>query len=63
MLQKYAITVSKQMGIKGPQTSIGTIGVQMTVDDLNQFSEAQLHQLYDLYNEATKIPELKDDQQ
>jgi len=57
---KYAITVSKQMGIKGPQTSIGSLGVQMTQEDLNQFSETQLHQLFELYSEATKIPEMKD---
>jgi len=58
---KYAITVSRQVGIKGPHTSTGALGNQMTVDELNQFSETQLHQLFDLYTEATKIPEMKDD--
>ena len=58
--QKYAITVSRQIGVKGPQSSTGTIGAQMSVDELNQFSETQLHQLFDLYSEATKIPEMKE---
>ena len=61
LLKKYAITVSRQVGIKGPHTSTGALGTQMTVDELNQFSETQLHQLFDLYTEATKIPEMKDD--
>ena len=53
--------MSRQIGVKGPQSSTGTIGEQMSVDELNQFSETQLHQLFDLYSEATKIPEMKND--
>jgi len=58
---KYAITVSRQIGVKGPQSSTGALGSQMSLDELNQFSETQLHQLFDLYSEATKIPEMKED--
>ena len=60
-LQKYAITVSKQVGIKGPQSSTGTIGTQLTFNEIDTlFSEDQLVQLFDLYNASTGIPDMKE---
>jgi len=58
---KYAITVSKQVGIKGPQSSTGTIGTQLTFNEIDTlFSEDQLVQLFDLYNASTGIPDMKE---
>ena len=55
--QKYGIQISKQVGIKGPQTATGEIGKQLTSDDIETlFSDEQLQQLYDLYKASTELP-------
>jgi len=50
---KYAITITKQMGLKGPHTA-KKLGEDLNVGELDNFSEEQLAQLYELYNEAKK---------
>eukprot|EP00090_Calanus_glacialis_P032658 TRINITY_DN5411_c0_g1_i1.p1 TRINITY_DN5411_c0_g1~~TRINITY_DN5411_c0_g1_i1.p1 ORF type:complete len:125 (-),score=28.87 TRINITY_DN5411_c0_g1_i1:55-429(-) len=50
---KYAIQISKQVGLKGPLTA-KKLGEDLKVDDLDNFSEEQLTQLYELYSEAKK---------
>jgi len=50
---KYAIQISKQMGLKGPHTA-KKLGEDLKVDELDNFSEEQLSQLYELYSEAKK---------
>jgi len=50
---KYAIQISKQVGLKGPLTA-KKLGEDLKVDDLDNFSEEQLAQLYELYSEAKK---------
>jgi len=54
---KYGIQISKQVGLKGPQTATGEIGKQLTSDDIETlFSDEQLQQLYDLYKASTELP-------
>ena len=49
------------MGIKGPKSSTGTIGTQLSFNEIDTlFSEDQLVQLFDLYNASTGIPDMKD---
>ena len=56
-VQKYGIQISKQVGLKGPQTATGEIGKQLTSDDIETlFSDEQLQQLYDLYKASTELP-------
>ena len=52
-LQKYAITISKQVGLKGPVTA-KKLGENLNTEDLDNFSDEQLAQLYELYSEAKK---------
>ena len=52
-VQKYAITIAKQVGLKGPHTA-KKLGEDLNVSELDNFSEEQLAQLYELYNEAKK---------
>jgi len=49
---KYAITLTQQMGIKGPRTA-KKLGAELG-DDLDNFSGEQITQLYELYQEAMK---------
>jgi len=41
------------MGLKGPHTA-KKLGEDLNVGELDNFSEEQLAQLYELYNEAKK---------
>ena len=52
--QKYAMTLSKQLGLRGPVGTDGKLGNTFSEAELNQFSDEQLAQLYELYNEASK---------
>ena len=52
-MQKYAIDLSKQMGVKN-LTKSEKIGTPLKEEDLDNFSEEQLSQLYELYSEAKK---------
>ena len=49
----YAIDLSKQMSAKS-LTKADKIGATLKVDDLDNFSDEQLAQLYELYSEAKK---------
>ena len=49
----YAIDLSKQMSTKS-LTKADKIGATLKVDDLDNFSDEQLAQLYELYSEAKK---------
>lgn len=51
--QKYAVTLSKQIGLKGPRTA-KTLGEVIQEDQLEAFSDEQLAQLYELYQETKK---------
>ena len=53
LLQKYAIDLSKQLGVKGVKTGV-KVGKPLEESDLDKFSDEQLGQLYDLYSEAKK---------
>ncbi len=57
IFQKYAMTVSKQIGLRGPINADNKIGNSFAPEDLNQFSNEQLAQLFELYNETNKMPE------
>ena len=58
LFQKYAITVSKQVGLKGPHTATGEIGKQLTPDEIDTFfTEEQLNQLFDLYKASVEAPD------
>jgi len=50
---KYAIDLSKQLGLKGVKTG-EKIGTPLAEADLDKFSDEQLSQLYELYSEAKK---------
>ncbi|TRY69445.1 hypothetical protein TCAL_05626 [Tigriopus californicus] len=50
---KYALQLTRQIGLKGPQTS-KTLGDSLRVEDLDQFSGEQLAQLFELYQETSK---------
>ena len=51
------MTVSKQIGLRGPINADIKIGNSFAPEDLNQFSDEQLAQLFELYNETNKMPE------
>ena len=53
-LQKYAITLSQQLD---PRVKTLHIGSSLDKTDLDLFSQEQLVQLYELYQEATKAPD------
>jgi hypothetical protein len=53
------MTISKQIGLRGPIRTDGKLGQAFGPDDLNQFSDEQLTQLFELYQETTKLPEEK----
>ena len=53
LLQKYAIDLSKQMGVKS-LTKAEKVGASFKEEDLEKFSDEQLSQLYELYTEAVK---------
>nr|ACO14714.1 ACN9 protein homolog, mitochondrial precursor [Caligus clemensi] len=53
---KYAIDVSKQLGIKGPRTA-KPIGSKMSELQVDSLSEEQIVQLYELYQETVKASE------
>eukprot|EP00088_Acartia_fossae_P054350 TRINITY_DN6231_c0_g1_i5.p1 TRINITY_DN6231_c0_g1~~TRINITY_DN6231_c0_g1_i5.p1 ORF type:complete len:123 (-),score=10.41 TRINITY_DN6231_c0_g1_i5:340-708(-) len=57
---KYAIDLTKQMGIKGPHTS-KKLGEDIKEPELDKFNDEQLAQLYELYQEATKPIDLEKD--
>ena len=49
------------MGIKGPQSSTGKIGTQLSYNEIdNLFSEDQLVQLFDLYKASTGTPDMNE---
>merc|ERR1719445_397001 len=50
---KYALTLSRQMGLKGPRFS-SKIGDSLDEEKLDLFSEEQLVQLFELYKETSK---------
>lgn len=49
----YAITVAKQLGVRGVHMS-SKIGQTLKEDQLDGFTDEQLHQLYELYQAAIK---------
>lgn len=51
----YAITVAKQLGVRGSHTA-KTIGRPLSQTELDQFTDEQVSQLYELY-EAASHPE------
>jgi len=58
---KYAITVTKQVGIKGPKTASGDIGTSLSFAEIDTlFTEEQLVLLFDLYKASTGIPEMNE---
>merc|ERR1719239_2104208 len=50
---KYAIDLTKQMGLKGPHMA-QKLGADLDVNSLDTFSGEQIAQLYELYQEAKK---------
>ena len=52
-LQKYALTISKQIDAKNVAKG-GSFGEALKAEDLDQFSGEQLHQLFELYEETSK---------
>ena len=48
----YAITVAKQLGVRGSHTA-KTLGRPLSSGDLDKFSDEQVEQLYELYGAAT----------
>jgi len=57
---KYAITISKQVGLKGPVTA-QKLGKDLKVEELDSFSDEQLAQLYELYSEVKKPIDVEKD--
>jgi len=51
---KYAITLTKQLGVKGHHMS-KPIGQNLTSEDFNYLSDEQVVQLHELYKEAKQI--------
>ena len=54
---KYAIDLSKQMGVKSltkEKADKLKVGASLREEDLENFSDEQLSQLYELYSEAKK---------
>ncbi|KAG0729386.1 Succinate dehydrogenase assembly factor 3, mitochondrial [Chionoecetes opilio] len=51
----YAITVAKQLGVRGSHTA-KSLGRPLSQGDLDQFNDEQVHQLFELH-EAAKNPE------
>ena len=56
VLQKYAISLSQQLD---PKSKTINLGSSLDKSDLDLFSQEQLVQLYELYQEATKAPEVE----
>ena len=52
----YAITVAKQLGVRGAHTA-KTLGRPLSEGDLDQFNDEQVHQLFELYEAATNPAE------
>ncbi|KAK8384019.1 hypothetical protein O3P69_016037 [Scylla paramamosain] len=52
----YAITVAKQLGVRGAHTA-KTLGRPLSQGDLDQFNDEQVYQLHELYEAATKPAE------
>ena len=48
------MSLSKQLGLRGPIGTDGKLGNTFSASELNQFSDEQLAQLFELYNEASK---------
>lgn len=57
----YAITVAKQLGVRGSHTA-KTLGRPLSSNELDNFNDEQVHQLYELY-EAANNPEPPDSTQ
>lgn len=51
----YAITLAKQLGVRGSHTA-KTFGRPLSQTELDNFTDEQVHQLYELY-EAASNPE------
>ena len=56
VLQKYAISLSQQLD---PKSKTINLGSSLDKSDLDLFSQEQLVQLYELYQEATKAPDVE----
>lgn len=55
---KYAMTVSKQIGVKGMKRgSSSVLGDAFKPEDFDMFTSEQLVQLYELYQESSKPPQ------
>ena len=52
-MQKYALTISKQVESKNLAKG-GGIGEALKKEDFDAFNEEQIHQLFDLYKETSK---------
>ncbi|XP_018567176.1 succinate dehydrogenase assembly factor 3, mitochondrial [Anoplophora glabripennis] len=50
----YAISLAEQLGLRGPHTGTKRLGSQLAKDDIDQLRDEQVHQLYELMEEATK---------
>ena len=53
MLQDYAVTLAKQLGVKQLKSTT-YLGRELSADDLNHFRDEQVSQLYELMLEAKK---------
>lgn len=61
LFQNYAITVAKQLGLKGPKTG-SRIGHEFDEEFFEQFREDQIAQLYQLLLAATGQDETAQDE-
>ncbi|XP_054003154.1 succinate dehydrogenase assembly factor 3, mitochondrial [Hylaeus anthracinus] len=52
----YAVTLAKQLGLKGPHTA-KPLGQNLTQEDIDKFRDEQVIQLYELMNAATNKTE------
>ncbi|KAI4499688.1 hypothetical protein M0802_005258 [Mischocyttarus mexicanus] len=51
-LPDYALSLAKQLGLRGPKTS-QSLGKSLKEEDLDKLKDEQLHQLYELMVVAT----------
>lgn len=52
LLQNYAISLTEQLGIRGPRTA-KPLGKSMNTQDLEKLRDEQIYQLYELMMAAT----------
>ena len=53
-MQKYALTISKQIDVRRSAKTGGVIGEAIKAEELDLFSGEQLAQLFELYEETNK---------